>query len=193
MSRQRLTLPAAVGFWANTKGEAPLLALPQELERMGLVQTLVFDRKRWNPEMFLALQRRGAACVTWITGEQAARCPDSEFAPTAIPLRLALGIETGPGQPSGRNGQTRKARQPALLTTHPILPTAEMAGLLGSRWAQKTAFKTLCQEFGLDSMPHHAAQEMEAARPVANPAMRRIKKELYKDRRADVPAAPTLC
>ena len=30
--RQRLSLPAAAGFWANVPGGAPLLALPQEVD-----------------------------------------------------------------------------------------------------------------------------------------------------------------
>ena len=250
VSRERLTLPAAAGFWANTPGGAPLLALPQEvdpglrralwedllpeLERMGLARatpsadaaaeptlTLVFDREGWSPEMFLALQRRGVACVTWIKGEQAERWPDAEFAPAALPLRTPLGVETGRGQLAerplelldgdleareirfwldereslpGRSGQPRKARplagrpadgrrQAALLTTHPTLPAAEAAGLLRSRWAQENAFKTLRQEFGLDSLPQHAAQAVDPARLVPNPAWRLLRNALRKSRR----------
>ena len=249
VSRQRLSLPAAAGFWANVPGGAPLLALPQEvdpglrralwddllpeLEQLGLLPppaadpaqepllTLVFDREGWSPEMFLALRARGVACVTWIKGEQAVRWPEAEFSPTDIPLRTPLGVETGRGQlaerpldlldgdlpareirfwleererPSGRSGQPRKARrlagrpsagrrQPAILTTHPSLPAAEVAGLLRSRWAQENVFKTLRQEFGLDSLPQHAAQEVEPATLVVNPAMRVIEKALKKNRR----------
>ena len=249
VSRQRLSLPAAAGFWANVPGGAPLLALPQEvdpglrralwddllpeLEQLGLLPppaadpaqepllTLVFDREGWSPEMFLALRARGVACVTWIKGEQAVRWPEAEFSPTDIPLRTPLGVETGRGQlaerpldlldgdlpareirfwieererPSGRSGQPRKARrlagrpsagrrQPAILTTHPSLPAAEVAGLLRSRWAQENVFKTLRQEFGLDSLPQHAVQEVEPATLVVNPAMRVIEKALKKNRR----------
>ena len=249
VSRQRLSLPAAAGFWANVPGGAPLLALPQEvdpglrralwddllpeLEQLGLLPppaadpaqepllTLVFDREGWSPEMFLALRARGVACVTWIKGEQAVRWPEAEFSPTDIPLRTPLGVETGRGQlaerpldlldgdlpareirfwidererPSGRSGQPRKARrlagrpsagrrQPAILATHPSLPAAEVAGLLRSRWAQENVFKTLRQEFGLDSLPQHAVQEVEPATLVVNPAMRVIEKALKKNRR----------
>ena len=249
VSRQRLSLPAAAGFWANVPGGAPLLALPQEvdpglrralwddllpeLEQLGLLPppaadpsqepllTLVFDCEGWSPEMFLALRARGVACVTWIKGEQAVRWPEAEFSPTDIPLRTPLGVETGRGQlaerpldlldgdlpareirfwldererPSGRSGQPRKARrlagrpsagrrQPAILTTHPSLAAAEVAGLLRSRWAQENVFKTLRQEFGLDSLPQHAVQEVQPATLVVNPAMRVIEKALKKNRR----------
>ena len=97
-------------------------------------------------------------------------------------------------RPSGRSGQPRKARrlagrpsagrrQPAILTTHPSLPAAEVAGLLRSRWAQENVFKTLRQEFGLDSLPQHAVQEVQPATLVVNPAMRVIEKALKKNRR----------
>ena len=236
---RRLTLPAAAGFWANTPGGAPLLHLPQEVDpdlRRALWEdlrpelaraaaeptlTLVFDREGWSPEMFLALQRRGVACVTWIKGEQAERWPDAEFAPTALPLRTPLGVETGRGQLaerplelldgdleareirfwldereplSGRSARPRKARplagcpadgcrQAPLLTTHPTLSAAEAAGLLRSRWAQENAFKTLLQEFGLDSLPQHAAQAVDPSRLVPNPAWRLRRNELRKSRR----------
>ena len=44
-------------------------------------------------------------------------------------------------------------------------------------------FKTLRQEFGLDSLPQHAVQEVEPATLVVNPAMRVIEKALKKNRR----------
>ena len=73
-------------------------------------------------------------------------------------------------------------RQPSIVTTHPTLPAAEVAGLLRSRWSQENNFKWLCQEFGLDSLPQHATEAVEPATVIANPAMRLIDKALKSDK-----------
>ena len=110
--------------------------------------------------MFVALRARAVACVTWIKGE---RWPDSEFAPTEVPLHTPWGVRTKRGQLAqrplelldgdlsaheirfGLDGREQPSghRQPALVTTHPSLPAAEAAGLLYPRWAKENVFKTL--------------------------------------------------
>ena len=96
-------------------------------------------------------------------------------------------------QVAGRSGHPRQPRrlagrpaaeqrQPSIVTTHPTLPAAEVAGLLRSRWSQENNFKWLRQEFGLDSLPQHATEEVEPATVIANPAMRLIDKALESDK-----------
>ena len=91
VSRDRLKLPAAAGYWVHAPGGAPLLCLHQQvdpgmvaelrsaivpqLEALGLLEpwlgagqqeprlTLAFDREGWSPQLFAALQARGIACV----------------------------------------------------------------------------------------------------------------------------------
>ena len=125
VSRDRLKLPAAAGYWVHAPGGAPLLCLHQQvdpgmvaelrsaivpqLEALGLLEpwlgageqeprlTLAFDREGWSPQLFAALQARGIACVTWRKGPQQERWLDEEFRAAEIPLRTPFGEEIGRG------------------------------------------------------------------------------------------------
>ena len=246
VTRQRLALPAAVSYWVQALGGAPLLCLHRQvddgmvreiwsgivpqLRRLGLLPeqagadgepslTLVFDREGWSPQLFRELRKAGIAVVSWRKGAQAERWPQSEFRAAAIPLRTPLGeavaegrlaertVELGAGcqareirfwidrrlRGTGKGGQPRqprqlagapsdRQRQPALVTTHPSLAAAQVAGLLRSRWTQESYFKYMRAEFGLDSLSEHALVEVEHDTWVVNPAWRAIDKALKQAR-----------
>lgn len=125
VTRQRLALPAAVSYWVQALGGAPLLCLHRQvddgmlreiwsgivpqLRQLGLLPeraeadseprlTLVFDREGWSPQLFRQLRKVGIAVVTWRKGAQAQRWPQSEFGAAAIPLRTPLGEAVAEGQ-----------------------------------------------------------------------------------------------
>ncbi len=125
MTRQRLALPAAVSYWVQALGGAPLLCLHRQvddgmvreiwsgivpqLRQLGLLPeraaadseprlTLVFDREGWSPQLFRELRKVGIAVVTWRKGAQAQRWPQSEFGAAAIPLRTPLGEAVAEGR-----------------------------------------------------------------------------------------------
>ena len=126
VTRQRLALPAAAGYWVHALGGAPLLCLHRQvdagmvreiwtgivpqLRRLGLLAegpeaagseprlTLVFDREGWSPQLFRELRAVGIAVVTWRKGVQAERWPESEFRAVDIPLRTPLGAATLQGR-----------------------------------------------------------------------------------------------
>ena len=114
VSRQKLQLPAAAGYWLNALGGAPLLCIHKQvdpkmvaeirhgivpqLEALGLLApaagaaaeprlTLVFDREGWSPQLFRWLAAKGIACITWRKGAQTERWPDSEFRPERVTVR----------------------------------------------------------------------------------------------------------
>ena len=90
-----------------------------------------------------------------------------------------------PHKPLELSGQPGKGqRQPAVLTTHPRLPAEQVAGLLRSRWTQENYFKCMRAEFGLDSLPEHALEEVEPDAWGVNPAWRTIGKALREERNA---------
>ena len=133
VSRDRLKLPAAAGYWVHAPGGAPLLCLHQQvdpgmvaklrsaivpqLEALGLLEpwlgagqqeprlTLAFDREGWSPQLFAALQARGIACVTWRKGPQQERWLDAEFRAAEIPLRPPFGEEIGRAGASHRSSR----------------------------------------------------------------------------------------
>ena len=120
VTRQKLALPASVGYWVHALGGAPLLCLHRQIDagmvseiwngivpqlrQLGLLAgagaprlTLVFDREGWSPRLFRELRALGIAVVTWIKGSQAQRWPDSDFREAVIPVRG-----------TGQRGQPRK-------------------------------------------------------------------------------------
>ena len=112
-----------------------------------------------------------------------ARCPVREIRFWGERRLRGTGKGGQPRQPrelAGRPAATQ--RQPALVTTHPSLAAAQVAGLLRSRWNQENFFKYMRSEFGLDSLPEHALVEVEPDTWVVNPAWRQIDKALKQAR-----------
>ena len=122
VSRARLQLPAAAGYWVHAPGGMPLLCLHKQvdagmvaelrtavvpqLEQLGLLEprvdgepslTLAFDREGWSPELLRDLRERGTACVTWCKGRQQERRHDTEFRQAEFPLRTPFGVDSGRG------------------------------------------------------------------------------------------------
>ena len=100
------------------------------------------------------------------------------FLGRASPARHGQGHSTRASRASWPGGRTRRNAQPALVTTHPSLAAAQVAGLLRSRWNQENFFKYMRSEFGLDSLPEHALVEVEPDTWVVNQAWRQIDKAL---------------
>jgi hypothetical protein len=125
VTRQRLALPAAVSYWLQALGGAPLLCLHRQvddgmvreiwsgivpqLRQLGLLPeragadsaprlTLVFDRQGWSPQLFGELRKAGIAVVSWRKGAQSQRWPQSEFGAASIPLRTPLGEAVAEGR-----------------------------------------------------------------------------------------------
>ena len=122
VSRARLQLPAAAGYWVHAPGGMPLLCLHKQvdagmvaelrtavvpqLEQLGLLEpradgepslTLAFDREGWSPELLRDLREHGIACVTWCKGRQQERWHDTEFRQAEFPLRTPFGVDSGRG------------------------------------------------------------------------------------------------
>ena len=71
-------------------------------------------------------------------------------------------------------------RQPALITTHPQLPMAQVAGALFSRWSQENFFKYMRQEFNLDASPTHALEPVNPEARIVNPVRREVEKSIRR-------------
>ncbi len=182
-----------------------------ELERMGRVPadapdlrqggrpvaTLVFDREGWSPQLFARLARRGVACVTWRKGSREDDWPRAEFRSRAVPVHGPVGrggsltVSLAERRVELRDGlQVREirrllesGRQAALITTHPDMPTEEVAGAMFSRWSQENFFKYMREEFRLDALPEHAVEPLDPETRVVNPERREARKEVERIKR----------
>ena len=190
VSRQRLQLPADTGFWIHQPGGKPLLCLRQQVDP-GMVEVL---REQLLPELQqLGLLRTpfGLETGRGRIAERPLQLLEGRL--TVREIRFWIDQREQVARRSGHPRQPRRLagrpaadqRQPSIVTTHPTLPAAEVAGLLRSRWSQENNFKWLRQEFGLDSLPQHATEEVEPATVIANPAMRLIDKALESDKATD--------
>ena len=71
-------------------------------------------------------------------------------------------------------------RQIPLITTHPTLPMAQVAGALFSRWSQENFFKYMREEFNIDASPTHDLEDLDPDARVVNPEHRSLGKEIDK-------------
>ena len=159
------------------------------------------QEERWPASEFAAatIPVRAPGGPGALEGEVAERKLELEFGPdkarTVLEAREIRFQADRRLRGQGRNGQPRKPlelagqpregqRQPSVLTTHPSLPAEQVAGLLRSRWVQENYFKYMREEFGLDTLPEHALEEVDADAWVVNPAWRASEKALKKERNA---------
>ena len=155
--------------------------------------TLVFERKGWSPALFRRLAQRGVAVITWHKAFNGEDWPETAFHRVAVPVFGPAGTgethaalaERAIELPNGfKVRQIRRrldsGRQPALITTHPHLPMAQVAGALFSRWSQENFFKYMRQEFDLDASPIHALEPVDPAARVVNPVRREIEKNIRR-------------
>ncbi len=170
--------------------DAPDLTAPDPGEP---ALTLVFDREGWSPALFRRLAQRGVAVITWHKAFNGEDWPETAFDRLAVPVFGPAGTgETHAALAEGavklRNGfevrQIRRrldsGRQPALITTHPHLPMARVAGALFSRWSQENFFKYMRQEFNLDASPTHALEPVDPEAQVVNPVRREVEKNMRR-------------
>ena len=225
VARQKLSLPATVGYWVNALGGAPVMCLHKaldpkmvkalrddvvpELRSAGVIPpdapdltgkaaaapavTLVFDREGWSPDLFRRLAREGVAVITWHKGFKDGDWEPGRFADTEVAIHgpaaaTARTVSLAEGRVELGNGlevrQIRRrldnGRQVAIVTTHPDMPMAEVAGAMFSRWSQENYFKYMREEFALDLFPTHDLEQLDPDAIVVNPAWRALDGELRR-------------
>ena len=157
--------------------------------------TLVFDREGWSPDLFQRLARRGIACITWHKNFKGEDWPQQQFRSLEVPIHGPAGTSTASvdlaeQQIVLRNGlavrQIRRrlanGRQVPLITTHPQMPLAQVAGAMFSRWSQENFFKYLREQFNLDSLPSHELEPLDPDLQVVNPVRRALEKTIRRVR-----------
>ena len=157
--------------------------------------TLVFDREGWSPDLFKRLARRGIACITWHKNFKGADWPQEDFHTFEVSIHGPAGtsmtaVELAEQPIMLRNGllvrQIRRrlanGRQVAVITTHPQMPLAQVAGAMFSRWSQENFFKYLREQFNLDALPSHDLVPLAPDTRVVNPVRRALEKSIRRVR-----------
>ena len=165
--------------------------LPAEADPAAPALTLEFDREGWSPALFRHLACCGIACITWRKGRKQPDCPAHAFSQHAVPLHGPGGMREASALLAERtvtlpNGLavpeirrlTASGHQAPVITTHPGMAPAQIAGAMFSRWSQENWFKTMRTEFDLDAMPEHALAAVHDDTEVVNPVRRALDKAL---------------
>ena len=155
--------------------------------------TLVFDREGWSPDLFQRLARRGIACIIWHKNFKGEDWPQQDFRTLEVPIHGPTGTGTSTVDLAEksivlRNGLTVRqirrrlanGRQVPVITTHPQMPLAQVAGAMFSRWSQENFFKYLREQFNLDSLPGHDLEPLDPDAQVVNPVRRALEKTIRR-------------
>ena len=155
--------------------------------------TLVFDREGWSPAMMLRLARKGIACVNWHKNFKAPCWEDEDYDESVVTIygpaqshqqKVMLGEKTVELSNNLSVRQVRRrldsGREVAIVTTHPLLSTEQVASLMFSRWSQENFFKYMKDQFNVDSLTSHALAAMDDDTIVVNPRRRNLEKQLNK-------------
>ena len=77
---------------------------------------------------------------------------------------------------------SQDGHQTAIITTHPTLEIADIAGRMFGRWSQENFFRYLIQDYDFDKMIQFGTEEIDPQAEVVNPPYRKITNRIKKVR-----------
>ena len=203
VTRMRISMPAIQDMWVNDADGRPVFHVTQEahpslatalapvLEDLREVAgkgrfTVVFDRGGWSPALFQKLDATGFDVLTYRKG--AVRpVPEELFVAWPAPdggepwllndayVRLPIGKQ---GLWMRQITRRRGDHQTSILTTRKDLAPDTIARRMFARWKQENFFKYMREEFALDALVEHGAEDDDPMRDVPDPAWTRADKAL---------------
>ena len=153
--------------------------------------TLIFDREGYSPDLFLALQERRIAALTYHRYPEG-DWPAEEFQEQAVKLVSGETVRMKLAERGTRAGQrpglwVREVRklaegghQVSIVSTNFLGDAASQAAALMARWSQENFFKYMREHYGLDALVEYGTEEIPATVTVLNPAWREINREVRK-------------
>ncbi len=176
--------------------EANVVVSEQHLQRMEADPrvprfTLIFDREGYSPELFLELQQRRIAALTYHRYPQQ-DWPAEEFLEQEVKLvsgeRVAMKLAERGTLVGKRPGlwvrEVRKlaegGHQVSIVSTNLLGDAAAQAAALMARWSQENFFKYMREHYGLDALVEYGTEEIPATVTVLNPAWREIDRQIRK-------------
>lgn len=150
--------------------------------------TLIFDREAYEPAFFERLwQRYGIAVITYrknVTDKWAS--VDFESIETKV-LENKITMHICEKKVTLSDCEFREVRrlsnnghQASIITNHPTIEKAEIAGKMFGRWAQENFFKYMIADYDFDKMVAFGVEEIDQNRKVVNPTYRKLNHKLKK-------------
>jgi hypothetical protein len=151
--------------------EVPDQPSPESLETDPLLHrfTVIFDREGYSPELFLRMKNKRVACLTYH------KYPKEdwnawEFQPYSVKLASGQTVDMKLAERGVRltnNLWVREIRkltstghQTSILSTDYNTPQTRLAPRMFARWSQENFFKYMRENFGLDKLVEHGAENI---------------------------------
>jgi hypothetical protein len=154
------------------------------------VCTFVFDREAYSPAFFFQLWKQHRIAVITYRKNVQDFWPVECFQPLAtsvlqhsVPMHVCE-RQTVLGGHSFREIRRlgESGHQTSIVTTHPTLPTAAIAGRMFGRWSQENFFRYLMQDYDFDRMAAFGTEPVDAEREIVNPEYRKLTHRIKKMR-----------
>jgi hypothetical protein len=152
--------------------------------------TLIFDREAYEPAFFLRLwQRYRIAIITYrknvkdIWDKYNFKSFIVKVLENDIDMQLSeQNINLGGHAFREIRRLSESGHQTSIITTHPSIETATVAGRMFARWSQENFFRYLIADYDFDKMAEFGIQDLNPEKLVVNPEYRTLTHKLKKTR-----------
>lgn len=154
--------------------------------------TVVVDREGYSPDLFLELQPRRIAVLTYHRYPEGEDWRAEEFQEQTVKLANGESVRMQLAERGTRLGrrpgvwvrEVRKlgtaGRQVSIVSTNFSGEAVSQAVALMARWSQENFFKYMREHFGLDALVQYGTEEIPATVTVLNPAWQGLNREVRK-------------
>ncbi len=152
------------------------------------VCTFIFDREAYEPAFFQRLwEKYKIAIITYRKNVKDKWLPEC-FKSTAVSvLQQSVNMqlcekktELGGYRFREIRRQAEEGHQTSIVTTHPTLETAYIAGRMFGRWCQENFFRYLIKDYDFDKMISFGTEPVDPEKEIVNPQYRKLTHQLKK-------------
>ena len=171
--------------------QTSLLKLLEEPELEERPQcTFIFDREAYEPDFFVRLWNQHRIAVITYRKNVKDSWDENEFKPhdtkvlnqTIIMLLCEHQTELGGHSFREIRRLSEGGHQTAIITTHPTIEIADIAGRMFGRWSQENFFRYLIADYDFDKMIEFGVETIDPEKQVVNPDYRKADYQLKKHR-----------
>lgn len=163
---------------------------PPPVEQTSPQCTFVFDREAYEPTFFQRLwDEHKIAIITYRKNvkdkwdEDEFKSVDTNVLDQVITMHLCEKKITLSGYAFREVRRlSEDGHQTAIITTHPTLGIADIAGRMFGRWSQENFFRYLIADYDFDKMIQFGTEVIDPKREVVNPIYRKTDQRLKKVR-----------